>query len=68
MDLLYSNQVRHEGDLARIVTETGVDLTAVERYLADVHPRMVPLLRRRVAAARNRLPPPPRPPKRGAAQ
>ena len=35
---LYSNQPRHFGDLARIVTETNVELGAVERYLADVHP------------------------------
>ena len=48
---LYSNQVRHQGDLARIVVETKVDLGEVERYLADVHAEMLPLLRDRVQAA-----------------
>jgi hypothetical protein len=58
---LYSNQIRHQGDLARIVTDTDVDLANVERYLADVHPEMLPVLSQRVAAARNPPPPPPRP-------
>jgi hypothetical protein len=58
---LYSNQVRHQGDLARIVTDTAVDLPAVERYLAEVHPEMLSTLRDRVHAARNPPPPPPRP-------
>lgn len=62
---LYSNQVRHQGDLARIVTETEVDLDAVEHYLADVHPQMVPVLRQRVEAARHPPPPPPRPERGG---
>lgn len=61
---LYSNQVRHQGDLARIVTEAEVDLGAVERYLADVHPEMLPLLRERVSTARNPPAPPPRPRRR----
>jgi hypothetical protein len=61
---LYSNQLRHQGDLARIVTDTKVDLGRVERYLADVHPEMLSVLRERVHAARNPPPPPPRPPKR----
>jgi hypothetical protein len=60
---LYSNQVRHQGDLARIVTETKVDLREVERYLADVHPEMLRVLRDRVLAARHPPPPPPRPKK-----
>jgi len=58
---LYSNQPRHLGDLARIVTETNVDLSSVERYLADVHPEMLGVLRGRVEAARHPAPPPPRP-------
>jgi hypothetical protein len=61
---LYSNQIRHQGDLARIVTESAVDLAAVERYLADVHPEMLPVLRERVQAARHPPAPPPRPTRR----
>jgi hypothetical protein len=61
---LYSNQVRHHGDLARIVTDADVDLAAVERYLAEVHPEMLPILRERVHAARNPPAPPPRPKRR----
>lgn len=58
---LYSNQVRHQGDLARIVVETKVDLASVERYLAEVHAKMLPLLRDRVHAARHPAPAPVRP-------
>jgi hypothetical protein len=61
---LYSNQPRHLGDLARIVTDTNVDLASVERYLADVHPEMLGVLYARVEAARHPAPPPPRPPRR----
>lgn len=61
---LYSNQPRHLGDLARIVVETKVDLRAVERYLADVHPEMLRVLAERVDAARNPQPSLPRPPRR----
>jgi hypothetical protein len=61
---LYSNQVRHVGDLARIVVETKVDLAAVERYLAEVHPEMLSVMRERVASARNPAPAPRRPPRR----
>jgi hypothetical protein len=61
---LYSNQPRHVGDLARIVTEAPVDLAAVERYLADVHPEMLSTLRDRVRAARSPPPAPPRPKRR----
>lgn len=61
---LYSNQPRHLGDLARIVVETSVDLAAVERYLADVHPEMLGVLAERVDAARNPKAPPQRPPRR----
>jgi hypothetical protein len=61
---LYSNQPRHLGDLARIVVETPVDLALVERYLADVHPEMLPVLKGRVHEARHPAPAPPRPPRR----
>ena len=61
---LYSNQPRHLGDLARIVTESEVDLGEVERYLADVHPEMLPVLRERVGQAKNPPPPPARPRRR----
>jgi hypothetical protein len=61
---LYSNQPRHLGDLARIVTETDADLAAVEKYLAEVHPEMLPVLHERVRLARNPAPSPPRPPRR----
>jgi len=61
---LYSNQPRHLGDLARIVTETDVDLGAVERYLSEVHPEMLAVLRERVQMARHPAPPPPRPKRR----
>ena len=60
----YSNPPRHLGDLARIVTETTVDLPAVERYLAEVHPEMLPVLHERVEMARHPAPPPLRPPRR----
>ena len=62
---LYSNQPRHLGDLARIVTETSVDLDEVVRYLADVHPEMLPVLEDRVRAARQPPPVPARPARRG---
>lgn len=58
---LYSNQPRHMGDLARIVTESDVRLGDVERYLMEVHPEMLAVLRERVQAARNPPPAPPRP-------
>lgn len=61
---LYSNQPRHLGDLARVVTETKVDLAAVERYLAEVHPEMLPVLRERVRLAKQPPPPPARPKRR----
>jgi hypothetical protein len=64
---LYSNQIRHQGDLARIVTETEVDIPEVERYLADVHPEMLSVLRDRIQAARHPPAPPPRPTRRRAA-
>jgi hypothetical protein len=61
---LYSNQPKHLGDFARIVTESAVDVAAVERYLADVHPEMLPVLSDRVKYARNPPPPHPRPGRR----
>jgi hypothetical protein len=61
---LYSNQVRHAGDLARIVTETDVDLVWVERYLADVHPEMLEVFAERVRTAKSPPPAPPRPTRR----
>jgi hypothetical protein len=60
----YSNQPKHLGDFARIVVETQADLSFVERYLADVHPEMLSVLRDRVLAARTPLAAPPRPPAR----
>lgn len=61
---LYSNQPRHQGNLARIVTETKVNLGEVERYLADVHPEMLATLRERVELARHPPPAPVRPTRR----
>ena len=58
---LYSNQPKHLGDFARIVTEAPVDLRDVERYLADVHPEMLPVLKERVHLAKHPPAPPPRP-------
>lgn len=58
---LYSNQPRHLGDFARIVTETTVDLGKVVRFLEEIHPEMLPVLTDRVQAARQPPPPPPRP-------
>lgn len=61
---LYSNQPRHLGDFARIVTGARADLPWVERYLADVHPEMLSTLRDRVVAARNPPAAAPKPPRR----
>ena len=61
---LYSNQPRHLGDFARIVTETAVDLGKVTRFLEEIHPEMLPVLSERVEASRHPPPPPPRPKKR----
>lgn len=62
--VLYSNQPKHLGDFARIVTDTRVDIGAVERYLADVHPEMLPEFSQRVQQARAPKPDPPRPTRR----
>lgn len=58
---LYSNEPRHLGDFARIVTETDADLDAVVRFLKSVHPEMLPVFRQRVRNAKQPPPPPPRP-------
>jgi hypothetical protein len=61
---LYSNQPRHLSDLARIVTESQVDLGKVRRFLEEVHPEMLPVLDERIRAAKEPPPPPPRPKRR----
>ena len=61
---LYSNQPRHFGDFARIVTETNVDLGKVARLLEEIHPEMLPVLRARVRSAKQPPPAPPRPKRR----
>ena len=61
---LYSNQPRHVGDFARIVTETNVDLGKVVRFFEEVHPEMLPVLRERVRSAKQPPPAPPRPKRR----
>jgi hypothetical protein len=58
---LYSNQPRHLGDFARVVTETDVDLDKVVRFLKAVHPEMLSVFRERVRNAKQPPPPPPRP-------
>ena len=58
---LYSNQPRHMGDFARIVTETDADLAKVVRFLREVHPEMLTIFRERVRNAKQPPPPPPRP-------
>ena len=58
---LYSNQPRHFGDFARIVTETDADLDSVVRFLREVHPEMLTVFRERVRNAKNPPAPPPRP-------
>jgi hypothetical protein len=54
---LYSNELRHLGDFARIVTSGQADLNTVETYLLDVHPTF----RGRVEQALHPPPPFPRP-------
>jgi hypothetical protein len=61
---LYSNQARHLGDFARIVTETKADLGKVVRYLDEVHPEMLSVFRDRVRAAKQPPPAPSRPKRR----
>ncbi len=61
---LYSNQPKHLGDSALVITQSAVDLRVVEQYLADVHPEMLDVLRQRVQIAKQPPPPPPRPKRR----
>jgi hypothetical protein len=61
---LYSNQPKHLGDSALVITRSAVDLEAVERYLAEVHPEMIPVLHQRVRLAKQPPPAPPRPKRR----
>jgi hypothetical protein len=58
---LYSNEPRHLGDFARIVTDAKPDLHAVRAYLSDVHPEMLPVFNARVQQAVHPAPPLPRP-------
>jgi hypothetical protein len=62
---LYSNEPRHLGDFARIVTETDADLTKVASFLREVHPEMLPVFHERVRNAKQPPPPPARPKPRG---
>jgi hypothetical protein len=59
---LYSNQPKHIGDFARIVTGETAKLRTVEAWLKSEHPEMLSTFRRRVEQARRPPPPPPRPP------
>lgn len=61
---LYSNQPRHLGDFARIVTDGQADLAEVRRYLEEVHPEMLATFHERVEQALHPPPPPPRPKRR----
>jgi hypothetical protein len=61
---LYSNEPRHLGDFARIVTSGDANLETVERFLSEVHPEMLPTFRDRVTHAIHPPPPPPRPTRR----
>ena len=58
---LYSNQPKHLGDFAAIVTSGRADLGAAERKLAEMHPEMLDEWRRRVRQAQQPPPPPQRP-------
>jgi len=58
---LYSNQPKHLGDFAAIVTSTRADLAETERTLASLHPEMLGEWRKRVRDARQPPPPPQRP-------
>lgn len=61
---LYSNEPRHLGDFARILTSGGADLDRVVRYLSEVHPEMLQTFRDRVEQAVHPPPPFPRPQRR----
>ena len=58
---LYSNQPKHLGDFAAIVTSGRADLGVAERTLADIHPEMLDEWRRRVRLSQQPPPAPPRP-------
>jgi hypothetical protein len=58
---LYSNEPKHLGDFARIVTESKADLAKVIHFLEEVHPEMLPVFRERVRNAKHPPPPPSRP-------
>jgi hypothetical protein len=58
---LYSNQPKHLGDFAAIVTSGRADLGVAERKLAEIHPEMLDDWRRRVRQAQQPPPAPPRP-------
>jgi hypothetical protein len=58
---LYSNQPKHLGDFAAIVTSGRADLGETERKLASIHPEMLGDWRKRVQSARQPPPPPRRP-------
>lgn len=58
---LYSNQPRHLGDFASIVTQGHARLADVRSYLTDVHPEMLPEFDARVDRALHPPPPPARP-------
>lgn len=57
---LYSNQPKHLGDFAAIVTSGKADLAASEQKLRDMHPEMLDEWHRRVRQARTPAPGPPR--------
>jgi hypothetical protein len=61
---LYSNEPRHLGDFARIVTSGDANLDRVRQYLSEVHPEMLPTFHDRVEQAVHPPPPFPRPPRR----
>jgi hypothetical protein len=58
---LYSNQPKHLGDFASIVTSKKADLARTQRLLEIIHPEMLPVLRRRIRAAVTPRPAPPKP-------
>jgi hypothetical protein len=61
---LYSNQPKHIGDFAAIVTSGRADLAAAEQKLRDMHPEMVQEWRRRIRDAKAPPPAPAKPPRR----
>ncbi len=61
---LYSNQPKHLGDFAAVVTSGKADLPRAERALAIMHPEMLPEWKRRVTEAQSPRPAPKKPPPR----